>query len=291
MSPAPAPRSRNRNFGDTQKVRVSGFAYDDLNGDGKRQSNEPFLKGVTVYLDKNGDKKLSSGEASTTTDSNGFWVIGDLSAGTYTARFDAKGTYSSYLQTQPSSNGGEKVTLSKGQTGDSLLFGIYKPAAVKFNSESREVSANLDTKTQTFTSHSTGIYNKTASETGPDGGSSASITSNIFAGGISSSGLLGAFQSFDEDEASSTVDVTFTLSSTTAYHLNYNIMGAGFNFELKKVGGADIIGPNDGGNVLDVEGFHPEQIRLTRRREIRVELRHYQQLEQPVLDDRLFDEF
>ena len=95
-------------------------------------TNEPFLKGVTVYLDKNGNMKLSSGETSKTTDSNGFWVIGDLSAGTYTARFDPKGNYSSYLQTQPSSNGGFKVTLAKGQTGDNLLFGIYKPAAGKF---------------------------------------------------------------------------------------------------------------------------------------------------------------
>ena len=239
-----------QNFGDTQKGRLSGFAYNDLNHDGKRESNEPFLSGVTVYLDKNGNKKQDSSETSTTTNSSGFWIIGDLSPGTYTARFNAKGNYASYLQTQPASNGGYKMTLAKGQVGDSLLFGIYKPSSVKLNSEKRQISANVDETTKTLTSTTTGTFNKTATVMLSDGNSNSSITSDISTSGITASGKLDAFQGEDLDNASSFIDVKFTLTSTTAYNAKYTITGNNFSFELKKVGGADIIGPNGPSNSL-----------------------------------------
>jgi SdrD B-like domain len=229
-----------QNFGDTQKVHLSGTAYNDLNHNGIRDNGEPILSGVTVYLDKNGNNTLDSGELFTTTNSIGYWVIGDLPAGTYTARFAPKDVYSTFVQTQPANNGGNTATLAKGQIADNLLFGIYKPAPIVFNAETRTVSVIVGTSTQGIASHATGIFNQTKTVSTPADKSSASMNSNIALGGISASGMLSA----DAGGAAIDLDVTFTLSLSAVFNLNYLITGNAFSFELKNLThGGDVLGP------------------------------------------------
>ena len=53
---------------------ISGFAYDDINGDGFRQESEPGKAGVTIRLDIGDD---GSDEDSVVTDANGFYEFVD----------------------------------------------------------------------------------------------------------------------------------------------------------------------------------------------------------------------
>jgi subtilisin family serine protease len=63
---------------------ISGSKWNDLNGDGKQDANEPGLAGWTIYLDDNQNGQLDSGETSTKTDINGDYTFTNLNPGTYT---------------------------------------------------------------------------------------------------------------------------------------------------------------------------------------------------------------
>jgi hypothetical protein len=65
------------------KGRIAGVVRNDRNGDGKRQSGEGSLSGVTVFLDGNSNGKRNSGEKATVTDSFGAYQFTDLAPGAY----------------------------------------------------------------------------------------------------------------------------------------------------------------------------------------------------------------
>ena len=246
------------NFGDSQTVRVSGFVYDDANENGTRDSGEGVLAGVTVYLDKNGDGKLDDGEPSTTTNSFGYFVIGDLPAGPYTVRVQPQGTYAGYVQTQPAGNGGYAVKLQKGQTADNLLFGIAKPGSstVVLVSESRSVSYKgaLDigvgplgitdyAKTQSASGVSS--FNGNVSFSGDSGtipdptspsgvndimvGATATMSSSLSTTQITASGNIASYE-YDQGtaytsfaDASMSFTVTFKVTSAVSYQLSATV--------------------------------------------------------------------
>ena len=56
-------------------ITLSGIKYNDVNGDGSRQQNEPGLAGWTIYLDINNNLQLDSGEPSAITDATGVFTI------------------------------------------------------------------------------------------------------------------------------------------------------------------------------------------------------------------------
>ena len=60
--------------------------FNDLDGDGIRQSGEPGLEDWTIFLDANDDGALGPGETSTTTNLYGSYSFGSLAAGTYRVR-------------------------------------------------------------------------------------------------------------------------------------------------------------------------------------------------------------
>jgi hypothetical protein len=247
------------NFGDTQTVRVSGFVYDDANSNGAQDGGEGFLAGVTVYLDKNADGKLDDGEASTTTNSFGYFVIGDLPAGSYTVRVQPQGAYAGYVQTQPAGNGGYAVKLQKGQTADNLLFGIAKPTSstVVLLSESRSVSYKgaLDigigpvgitdyAKTQTASGVSSFNGNVSFSAdsgiipdpTSPSGvneilvGAGATMSSSLSTTQITASGKIESYE-YDQGtaytsfaDASMSFTVTFKVTKAVSYQLSATIV-------------------------------------------------------------------
>ena len=73
------------NFGaraDSEGV-LSGTFYNDLNGNGKHDANEPNIPGRTIYIDLDGDTHQDNNEPTTVTDANGNWSIGGLSYGRY----------------------------------------------------------------------------------------------------------------------------------------------------------------------------------------------------------------
>ncbi len=65
---------------------ISGVKFNDFNTNGVRETNEPGIEGVTVYLDNNNNRTLDPGENRTVTGSLGNYAFTNLAAGTYPVR-------------------------------------------------------------------------------------------------------------------------------------------------------------------------------------------------------------
>ncbi len=74
-------------FGNYEQIgAVSGVQFDDVNGNGQRDSGELPLPNVTVYLDIDNDEFLDSNEPSQVTGSDGTYRFEQLMPGTHTVR-------------------------------------------------------------------------------------------------------------------------------------------------------------------------------------------------------------
>lgn len=74
-----------RNFGIASGT-ISGFVYDDDNGNGAQDGGETGRAGIRVYIDENNNDTFDVGEESVFTDVDGNYVFSNLDAGTYTVR-------------------------------------------------------------------------------------------------------------------------------------------------------------------------------------------------------------
>ncbi|NBD16586.1 MAG: S8 family serine peptidase [Cyanobacteria bacterium] len=63
---------------------IQGSKWNDLNGNGERDEDEPGLEGWTIYIDENQNGELDEGEVSTITDANGDYTFIGIEPGTYT---------------------------------------------------------------------------------------------------------------------------------------------------------------------------------------------------------------
>ena len=63
--------------------QIRGTKFNDFDGDGIWDGNEPAIAGWTIYLDANQDGELNTGETSTDTDANGDYAFDDPAAGTH----------------------------------------------------------------------------------------------------------------------------------------------------------------------------------------------------------------
>ena len=100
---------------------LSGVVYEDLNGDGVQQNNEPGLQGWTVYVDLADQGTYVSGDPVTTTDQNGAYTFTGLDAGTYVVRIIPQ---SGWNQSAPQGNGaGWQLSAAAGQDNTVNAFG------------------------------------------------------------------------------------------------------------------------------------------------------------------------
>ncbi|HEX4795100.1 MAG TPA: SdrD B-like domain-containing protein [Humisphaera sp.] len=76
----------NKNFGQTNLGRVSGFVFDDRNSNGKRGDGEPLLAARVVYIDANNNGKVDANERRTLTGPDGRFSFDGLAAGNYVIR-------------------------------------------------------------------------------------------------------------------------------------------------------------------------------------------------------------
>lgn len=100
------------NFGSNLPAdTVTGFKWLDINGDGIRDTNEPGLAGVYIYLDLDGDDRPDVGEPASVTKADGSYSLTPPSAGVFAIRevVDA-----GYRQTFPAS--GEHIVTYNGVT-------------------------------------------------------------------------------------------------------------------------------------------------------------------------------
>jgi uncharacterized protein YkwD len=107
-----------KSFGATKKVLISGFVFDDADGDALRETGEAGLANWRVYIDEDRDGLFDAEEESVLTDANGKYSLTALPAGTYRVRLVSQGGWS--RTTVPS----HTVTLEDGETATNLLFGV-----------------------------------------------------------------------------------------------------------------------------------------------------------------------
>ena len=102
---------------------IRGLKWNDLNGNGQRERNEPSLPGWTIFLDDNNNGKLDDGEKRTVTGNVGQFALEDLEAGTYVV---AEVQQDGWRQTYP----GRFAELLRADShplepGAALEFGIH----------------------------------------------------------------------------------------------------------------------------------------------------------------------
>ena len=109
-------------FGNFQLVNVSGYVYDDANGDGKYDSGDSYLAGWTVdLLDQSGNMV-----ASTTTASDGSYSFSSLFPATFSVVAVPE---TNWVQTQPLYPTDYSFTTMSGTNETNLIFGEHYATA------------------------------------------------------------------------------------------------------------------------------------------------------------------
>ena len=67
-------------------LQTVGYKYHDLDGDGRRDDDEPGIEGVWIYVDYDGDGRMDLGEPKAKTAADGSYRLALTLAGTYMVR-------------------------------------------------------------------------------------------------------------------------------------------------------------------------------------------------------------
>lgn len=116
------PARREVRFGNRGALGISGTKWNDLNGDGVRESGEPGLAGLSVRL-VGGPRNA---DIMTTTGGDGSYSFNDLEPGTYTV---SEEMLTGWVQTWPAPPGTHEVVL-KAQSAGGIDFGNFLPATI-----------------------------------------------------------------------------------------------------------------------------------------------------------------
>ena len=112
------------NFGENDNATISGTVFNDLNGNGIKDSSEPLLTGWTVFVDLDQDRVLESYDLSTVTN-NGAYSFNSIAPGIgYLVELVMQ---SDWVSTAPSANNDLdyfNLTVSPGQTSANHAFGV-----------------------------------------------------------------------------------------------------------------------------------------------------------------------
>ena len=109
----------SRTFGDTVLTVISGYVFNDKNGDGIKQTGENGLSGWRVFVDLDGDRIWDGNEASVLTDSSGKYRFNTLAAGTYRITVLQQSAWRATVPTPPV----RKITIASGGTTSNKNFG------------------------------------------------------------------------------------------------------------------------------------------------------------------------
>jgi subtilisin-like proprotein convertase family protein len=111
---------------------LRGFVWNDLDGDGVKETGEPALAGWTVYLDANHNNHLDTSERTTTSGTDGAYVFDNLAAGNYLIGMVQK---TGWRQTFPFAppTGGAALVTGPAAPDDAMTAGLnlarqYDPA-------------------------------------------------------------------------------------------------------------------------------------------------------------------
>jgi fimbrial isopeptide formation D2 family protein/uncharacterized repeat protein (TIGR01451 family) len=112
------PSGGTADAGDDGYQRQNGvirdFVWNDRNGDGLQDPDEPGLEGVVVYLDLDGNGARDATDPSAVTDADGRYAIGGLPQGNYTVRVDEETIPQGFVQT----GGADPLSVSLAEAED-----------------------------------------------------------------------------------------------------------------------------------------------------------------------------
>jgi hypothetical protein len=113
-------------FGLQPLLDVHGRVFDDLNGNGKRESNERIRPGVRVWLDANGNRKYDKGERNSITDSFGIYMIHDYQIQNTLSVLLRLSNTQSLQTTSPT----RTIRFEDWQESIAINFGVYEPSTI-----------------------------------------------------------------------------------------------------------------------------------------------------------------
>ncbi len=128
-----------RHFGDVRAASIAGLKFEDVNGNGQRDSGENGLSGWTIFLDDNANGTLDGGERSTVTGSDGSYRFDDLLPGSYTV---AEVMQSGWMQTSPAASTGSASLDALQLTGSGQLLQLPDAGLATSALETAAVSGN-----------------------------------------------------------------------------------------------------------------------------------------------------
>jgi hypothetical protein len=121
---AAGQNSTGNNFGNFQNGSISGLKFNDLNGNGSKDGNEPNIAGWTINIfndDNDPDALLNNLVATTQTDQSGNYSFTNLLAGTYQV---CEAQQTGWTQTFPVNNGCYMITIDQsGEANTNTNFG------------------------------------------------------------------------------------------------------------------------------------------------------------------------
>lgn len=125
LTVAAGDNKNGNDFGNYRKGSISGYKYEDKNGNGGRDADEPRIEDFIIFLDTNNNDILDDGEPFRETDDEGFYSFENLTPGTYIVR---EVLQSGWIQTYPGSSSGSKhtVTVTSGEDEENLNFGNFE---------------------------------------------------------------------------------------------------------------------------------------------------------------------
>ncbi|WP_419195028.1 SdrD B-like domain-containing protein [Novipirellula herctigrandis] len=102
---------------------IEGTIFSDLDSNGLFDAGESGVGAMTLFIDVNNDGDLDGGEPTTTSDpSTGTYSFGGLIDGNYTVRWQPQ---SPYLQTFPSGNASQSVSVAVASGDSTADFGVH----------------------------------------------------------------------------------------------------------------------------------------------------------------------
>jgi len=121
----------NADFGiQNRSASVDGYVWNDSDADGNINNSEAPIPGVNIYVDLNNDDEFTLGEPLATTDSNGYYQIQQLQAGTFKVHVDNGTLPVIYLRIPVSGSNPATVTLTKNQPS-TVSFGYLKKVSIR----------------------------------------------------------------------------------------------------------------------------------------------------------------
>jgi uncharacterized repeat protein (TIGR01451 family) len=171
----------NLNFGYVGSGSISGYIWNDLNGDGVLEAGEPGLSGVTVFIDLNANGVRDAGEPYIASAPDGSFAFDYLVANTYRVAvdilslppnmrptFDLDGTNTPNVATITLGAGQNVTNANFGYQGRASLTGLITDTSTGFPVTGATVVV-VDSlgNTQTVTTSVSGTYSVPSLWTGP----------------------------------------------------------------------------------------------------------------------------